>query len=122
MDDVALCEAPVGLGTHLIIDLHGGTGLNDPARIDAALRAAVVAANATLLDIHLHRFSPQGVTGVALLAESHITLHTWPERGFAAFDVFMCGAADPWAVVKILAQAFESEDVQVRALPRGAAL
>ena len=119
MDGTEPAQMPLGLGTHLIIDLHDGAGLDDPDRVEAALRRAVKAAGATLLGLHLHRFSPQGVTGVAILAESHITVHTWPERGFAAFDAFMCGSADPWAVVEVLAKAFETDDVQTRALKRG---
>ena len=108
-----------GLGTHLIIDVHHATGLDEQPRVEAALRAAVKASGATLLGLHLHRFAPQGVTGVAILAESHITVHTWPELGFGAFDAFMCGDADPWAVVNVLARAFETEHVAVRALDRG---
>lgn len=112
--------APSCLGAHLIIDLSDGHGLDDEARIETALRDAVAAAGATLLGVHLHRFSPQGITGVALLAESHITVHTWPELRFAAFDAFMCGAADPWAVVDVLAKAFDTTQIDVRALSRGA--
>jgi S-adenosylmethionine decarboxylase len=119
MDGTEPDLVPVGLGTHLIIDLYGGSGLDDPPRIEAALRRAVDAAGATLLGLHLHRFAPQGVTGVAILAESHITVHTWPERGFAAFDAFMCGDANPTAVVQVLAEAFETDKVQTRTLTRG---
>ncbi len=117
----SIAEAPIhpGLGTHLIIDLSNGQRLDDETRVEQALRDAVAASGATLLDIHLHRFAPQGVTGVAMLAESHITVHTWPELGFAAFDAFMCGAANPWAVVDVLADAFETKDVNVRELSRG---
>ena len=119
MDGTEPAQVQPGLGTHLIIDLQDGIGLDDPERVEAALRRAVDAAGATLLGLHLHRFSPQGVTGVAILAESHITVHTWPERGFAAFDAFMCGTADPTAVVDVLAQAFETDNVQTRSLTRG---
>ena len=80
-------------GRHLIADLHGCVGLDDVARIERALRAAVDAAGARLLDLRLHHFGPgQGVTGMALLAESHISIHTWPEHGYAALDFFLCGA------------------------------
>ena len=79
-------------GTHLLADLFGCDGLDDIARVEAALRAAVTAAGATLLEIRLHGFGAgQGVTGVALLAESHISIHSWPERGYAAADIFLCG-------------------------------
>jgi S-adenosylmethionine decarboxylase len=82
-------------GHHLIIDLWEAKGLDDKARIEQAMRDAVEAAGATLLHIHLHTFTPNGgISGVAVLAESHISVHTWPERGYAAFDVFMCGRAE----------------------------
>jgi len=76
-------------GVHLIIDLHGAERLNDIDHIEATLRRCVDAARATLLHIHLHHFQPNGVSGVAVLAESHISIHTWPDAGFAALDVFM---------------------------------
>ncbi len=124
MDGTNRAPAPgrTGLGTHLIIDVRQAKGLDDQSRVEAALRASVKASGATLLGLHLHRFAPQGVTGVAILAESHITVHTWPELGFGAFDAFMCGAADPWAVVAVLSEAFETDDIQVRALDRGESL
>ena len=110
----------VAQGTHLIIDLNDGQGLDDLLRVETAMRQAVKAAGAQLLDIHLHHFSPQGITGVALLAESHITVHTWPEIGYAAFDAFMCGTAEVHAVVEVFSQAFETENLTVRAIERGA--
>jgi S-adenosylmethionine decarboxylase len=79
-------------GTHLIVDFRGCTRLDDPQHIERVLRAAVEAAGATLLGLHLHHFGPHlGVTGVALLAESHLSIHTWPETGYAAIDIFLCG-------------------------------
>lgn len=80
------------IGHHLIADLSGAHRLDDAAHIEACLIAAAAAAGATLLEIRLHSFGPaQGVTGVALLAESHISIHTWPEFGSACVDIFMCG-------------------------------
>ena len=90
-------------GTHLIIDLVRAERLDDLEHIEATLRRCVEVAGATLLHIHLHHFTPNGgVSGVAVLAESHISVHTWPESGFAAFDVFMCGDADPHKAVDVL--------------------
>jgi S-adenosylmethionine decarboxylase len=91
-------------GLHLIADLEGASRLDDCAWIEAALRDAAAAASATVLDVRLHPFGPgQGVTGVALLAESHISIHTWPECGTAAIDVFVCGAAaDPQAALAVI--------------------
>lgn len=106
-------------GTHLIIEVVDGTGLDDEARIARAFRDCVAECGATLLHIHTHKFSPQGVSGVAVLAESHISVHTWPEIGYGAFDVFMCGDAEPWRAVDVLKSAFETSDVRVRELLRG---
>ena len=79
-------------GTHLLADMFECDHLADEARIEAALRAGVAASGATLLDLKVHGFGAgQGVTGVALLAESHISIHSWPERGYAAVDMFLCG-------------------------------
>ena len=112
-------DGKVFAGTHLIIEVVNGTGLDDEARIQSAFRSCVDECGATLLHIHTHKFSPQGVSGVAVLAESHISVHTWPEIGYAAFDVFMCGDAQPWKAVDVLAKAFDTKDVRVKELLRG---
>jgi S-adenosylmethionine decarboxylase len=106
-------------GVHLIIDLHGAERLNDIDHIEATLRRCVEASNATLLHIHLHHFQPNGVSGVAVLAESHISIHTWPEARYAALDVFMCGSADPDACIPVLRQAFAAKRVGVSEILRG---
>jgi S-adenosylmethionine decarboxylase len=106
-------------GVHLIVDLHGAKRLDDIEHIEATLRHCVEAARATLLHIHLHHFQPNGVSGVAVLAESHISIHTWPDVGFAALDVFMCGSADPDACLPVLRAAFSPEDVVVQDFMRG---
>lgn len=107
-------------GTHLIIDLTGASRLDELDHIDATLREAVEVAGATLLHIHLHHFSPNGgVSGVAVLAESHISIHTWPERGYAALDVFMCGDAQPHKAIEVLRRAFRPDAIQLNDLKRG---
>jgi S-adenosylmethionine decarboxylase len=106
-------------GVHLIVDLHGAHGLDDIDLIDQTLRRCVQAANATLLHIHLHHFQPNGVSGVAVLAESHISIHTWPDAGYAALDVFMCGRASPDACIPVLREAFRAERVEVSEILRG---
>jgi S-adenosylmethionine decarboxylase len=85
-------------GTHLLADFEGVAPmlLSDAAAIEDVLRQAALAAGARILHGHFHTFGAGGgVTGVLLLAESHISIHTWPEDGFAALDIFMCGAARP---------------------------
>jgi len=90
---------------HILIELHGcpSDRLDDVALIERAMCAAAEAAGATVIASRFHRFSPLGVSGVVLIAESHLTIHTWPERGYAAIDVFTCGeAVDPWAAYRCL--------------------
>lgn len=107
-------------GVHLIIDLYEAERLDDIDHIDETLRRCVAAANATLLHIHLHHFEPNGgVSGVAVLAESHISIHSWPEASYAALDVFMCGNANPDACVPVLREAFKPQRVAVSELLRG---
>lgn len=109
-------------GTHLIVDLYEAENLDDLSLIEKTLLHCVEVAGATLLHIHLHRFEPNGISGVAVLAESHISIHSWPEYGYAALDIFMCGAARPELCVDVLKQAFKSRRVHVQALLRGQSL
>jgi S-adenosylmethionine decarboxylase len=107
-------------GMHLLVDLWGASNLTDPAYIDAALQEAAIVAGATILHSHFHHFSPNGgVSGVLVLAESHISIHTWPERNFAAVDIFMCGACDPHLSVPVLQRAFAPERVDLGEQRRG---
>ena len=96
-----------------------GFGRRAGSRIVDGVRRCVAAARATLLHVHLHHFQPNGVSGVAVLAESHISIHTWPDAGFAAVDIFMCGSANPDACVPVLREAFKARDVEVNELLRG---
>ena len=109
-------------GNHVIIEVVNGHGLDDENRIQAAFRKIIEVCGATLLHIHTHKFSPQGVSGVAVLSESHISVHTWPEIGYGAFDVFMCGDAKPWLAVDVLKEAFGTQDVRTKSLRRGEGL
>jgi len=107
-------------GTHLLVDLWGATNLADPALIDAALRNAALQAGATILHSHFHHFTPNGgVSGVVVLAESHISIHTWPERDFAAIDIFMCGACNPHDAIPVLRAAFHPHRVDLDEQRRG---
>jgi S-adenosylmethionine decarboxylase len=107
-------------GTHLILDFWGATGLDELERMESAMREAVTVAGATLLHIHLHHFTPNGgISGVAVLAESHISVHTWPERNYAAFDIFMCGDAMPEMAIPVLKRAFSPERMVISEHLRG---
>ena len=107
-------------GEHLIIDVWNATHLDDLTLMEATLRQAVEVSGATLLHIHLHHFTPTGgISGVAVLAESHISVHTWPEKNYAAFDVFMCGDAEPQKTIPIFQQAFCSDSIDVTEIHRG---
>ncbi len=99
-------------GTHLLIDLWGAKGLDDTEVVATALKRSVAACDATLLNLHLHRFSDSGgISGVAVIAESHISIHTWPERGYAAIDIFMCGACDPYRAIPELRRSFVPSNI-----------
>ncbi len=107
-------------GTHLIVDLFGARRLDDLKHVEQTLKRCVERAGATLLHIHLHHFTPNGgVSGVAVLSESHISIHSWPEANYAALDVFMCGNAKPHRTIEVLRQAFEADDVVVKEHWRG---
>ena len=107
-------------GNHLIIDLFGAQRLDDLKYIERTMKRCVEIAGATLLHVHLHHFTPNGgVSGVAVLSESHISVHSWPEADYAAFDVFMCGDAKPELCVDVLKDAFEAREVVVKSHQRG---
>ena len=97
------------LGRHLLIDLYDCDErlLDDREYIETQLHAAAEAAGARILGTLFHRFSPHGVTGVLVVQESHLAVHTWPERRYAAIDLFTCGSdIDPWLAYKSLKRAF----------------
>lgn len=107
----AVLPAPSVVGRHCIFQLQDGnpTLLNDEDFVKTALIVAADAAGATLLQVATHKFEPQGVTGFALLAESHISIHTYPEYKFAAVDAFTCGTqCDPCKACEIFENLFEA--------------
>ncbi|CCQ74115.1 adenosylmethionine decarboxylase [Magnetospira sp. QH-2] len=107
-------------GLHLLVDLWGASHLNDLKHIEKALCDAAMAAGATILHCHLHHFTPNGgISGVLVLAESHISIHTWPERDFAALDIFMCGDCDPHDTLPVLEAAFKPAEMLIGEERRG---
>jgi len=127
----AVADASAAVGEHLLLDLYGVAPalLRDAAALETALRDAADVLDATILHAHLHRFDSLrtglpageqgGVTGVLLLAESHLSIHTWPEHGFAAVDAFMCGTGTTHAARAVFEQALAPERIEVRVMQRG---
>ena len=107
-------------GTHLLVELWGATNLADVPAIENALLDGARKCGATVLHSYMHPFGEgMGVSGVVVLAESHISIHTWPERGYAAIDLFMCGKCDPYKAIPALKAAFAPNGIQVAESKRG---
>jgi len=107
-------------GKHVLIDFWGAKGLQNASFIEEAMRKASDTCGATVLQINLHEFGEGcGITGAAMLAESHITIHTWPEIKFAALDVFMCGDCDPSKAITPLVNMFKPSRMSVTEVNRG---
>lgn len=107
-------------GSHLLVDLYGAQGLDNPHRLSEVLVQAAQDAGCTILHRYFHHFGEgTGVTGVLLLAESHISIHTWPETGYAAVDVFMCGRCDPHDALPALRAGFAAANMAVQEVLRG---
>ena len=108
-------------GRHILIESFGDHARLDAEALNSLLCRAARAGGANVLSCHMHGFGTDGgVTGVALLAESHITVHTWPERAYAAFDVFMCGTCDADKAAEVIARAVPEARLSIRALDRPA--
>ncbi|MDH5656312.1 MAG: adenosylmethionine decarboxylase [Spirochaetia bacterium] len=110
------------LGEHYIIELYdcGKNILNDLNTIKLTLLEAARMAGATIIDQRFHKFSPQGVSGVIVIAESHLSIHTWPELGYAALDLFTCSHdMNLSKAMDLLNQVFQPGDTDVRYIPRG---
>ena len=110
------------LGIHLLIEFCSCNErkIDDLVYLEEIMSQAAQAADATVLKTAFQRFNPQGVSGVVMIAESHLTIHTWPEHGYAAVDIFTCGVnVDPWKAVGFLERELEASSVQVRDFERG---
>ena len=102
-------------GTHLLIDLFGAQRLDDLKHIRETLKRCVEVAGATLLHIHLHHFTANGsVSGVAVLSQGHVSIHSWPGTGYVALDVFMGHEADPRSAIDVVTQAFKPTETVVK--------
>jgi S-adenosylmethionine decarboxylase len=108
------------IGKHLIADFWFGKIIEDPKQIKKILIRAIKEAGNTPLKVTLYNFSPQGITGVVLLAESHLSIHTWPELNYVAVDIFTCGhRAFPEKALRYLKKEFRPKKVQIKKIMRG---
>lgn len=108
------------LGRHLILEYWDAVNLNNPELIERALTEAALAGGATLLSVRTHQFAPQGVSGVAIIAESHISIHTWPEYNYAAIDIFTCGnRVNPHKMNEVLSKYFRPKRQNITEILRG---
>ena len=109
-----------GVGQQMVCEFWGARNLDSIEVTERALREAVRLSGATLVEIFVHRFSPHGISGIAVIAESHLAVHTWPEMGYCAADFFTCGnTVDMDIIVATLKDAYEAEYANVQTLPRG---
>ena len=110
------------LGNHLLVELYecDARKLNDLGRLEMVLEKAVRVSGATALKTSFHQFAPQGVSGVIIIAESHFTIHTWPEYGYAAADIFTCGnSVRPEKAAEIIVKKLGSKDHSIIEMRRG---
>jgi len=113
---------PKGLGRHLIVEMWGVDPalLDDEEKLRSVLLKAAEAAGGRIIGVLFHKFEPQGVTGVVAIAESHISIHTWPEYGYAAIDIFTCGShVDPWRAFEHSIRELRPKNVNVFEIKRG---
>ena len=108
-------------GRHLLLELRGcrAETLDDLPAVEALMRAAALAAGATIVQAVFHRFAPQGVSGVVVIEESHLSVHTWPEYGYAAVDLYTCGDCAPQAAVDALRDGMGADSCEVMVVERG---
>ncbi len=109
------------LGRHIILELHGVDRklLDDKEFLEKLLIRAAKEAGGTVLAYHFHKFNPHGVTGIVAIAESHLSVHTWPEFNYAAIDVFTCRGIDPYKATEIIIEALKPEKYFTITLSRG---
>ncbi|KZN30638.1 hypothetical protein N474_07405 [Pseudoalteromonas luteoviolacea CPMOR-2] len=108
------------LGQHIIVDIFDASNLTGEQHIEDMMVECANAANATILKTHIHPFETNGgVSGMIILAESHISIHTWPEFNFAAMDIFMCGNAQPQLCLPVIEKHFQPGKMLVNTLTRG---
>lgn len=111
----------LALGRHILVEYYNCDPdiLKDPQLIEKSMNEAAITAKATIIDSVFHHFNPWGVSGAVIIAESHLTIHTWPEYGFAAADFFTCGDIDPWKSLNHLKTVLKAEISESVEISRG---
>lgn len=111
------------LGRHLLAEFYGCSdrSLDDVERLRGHMLAAAEAVGATVVGEVFHRYSPQGVSGTVLIAESHLSVHSWPEVGYVAVDIFTCGGLDPRPGFRLLAERLGATESRMHEIIRGLA-
>lgn len=113
-------ENPYSPGKHVLLDFWGAKKITDIKFIENAFKEVADICNASILEIKLHSFGENsGITGVAILEESHMSIHTWPEINFCAIDVFMCGKCDASNAIEPLKKIFNPDKVKLKEYSRG---
>lgn len=110
------------LGRHILAEVYGCPAdiLNDVKKIEETLVNAALEAGAEIREVVFHKFSPQGVSGVVVISESHLAIHTWPELGYAALDVFTCGdRVNPWDACNYITEHFLAQNMTATEVDRG---
>ena len=110
------------LGRQILVEYYDCNSdvINDVAQVEEILLRGTKASRASIISHNFHKFSPHGVSGTVVIAESHVAIHTWPEYGYAAVDIFTCGETiDPWIIQEYLKEAFESQNISSMELKRG---
>lgn len=110
------------LGRHILLELHECDSeiLRNPSEIQKIMESAALAAKATIVKSVFHHFNPYGVSGVVVIAESHLSIHTWPEHGYAALDFFTCGdEVDPWLAHNLVADKLKAKHKKSIEMKRG---
>jgi S-adenosylmethionine decarboxylase len=110
------------LGRHFVFEMFGcdKKALNDLRAIEDAMEKGAVDAGATIIGKVFHKFAPQGITGVIIIAESHLSIHTWPELGYAALDIFTCNTAtDPMKAYRRITKLLKPKSSSIMELKRG---
>ncbi|MCC5934498.1 MAG: adenosylmethionine decarboxylase [Candidatus Cyclonatronum sp.] len=110
------------LGRQILVEYYDCNSeiINDVSQIESILLEATRRSQASIISHNFHKFSPHGVSGTVVIAESHVAIHTWPEYGYAAVDIFTCGETiDPWIIQEHIKERFESKNVSSMEMKRG---